>query len=270
MNQGDLNWGNLPRRFLHAISLGDPADILEVSWLACWNLALDGRLRSPAVMGALHPGLQLADLREIAIDDLHTDPPPYGAGTPRAMHLIGVAALLRGNQTVVNGLGKPVELGLDRKLIIKLSDAELEFERVRRLKAPEASSRLTSLYLAENNSRGRRFITQMFGGWHLLLRVTIPSAIRITKADAGFFEAYIATQDFSLIERYWSGEECSQEPSWEYLVEGVIEIDDAGDYATVRAEAERVALARGWSVNDLPSLNPVTERKRAKRRKAST
>jgi hypothetical protein len=67
----------------------------------------------------------------------------------------------------------------------------------------------------------------MLGPGVFLLRVRIPAAIVVTKVDTAWFDAYLARPQPEYIENYWRSVPYSKAvPTWEYLVEGVIEADD--------------------------------------------
>jgi hypothetical protein len=71
-----------------------------------------------------------------------------------------------------------------------------------------------------------------------LLKVTIPLAIRVTRCDTYWFDAYSAEPNPDYIDKYWSGA-CRYEkrPTWEYLVDGMIEANDPEGMEYLRARS---------------------------------
>jgi len=146
--------------------------------------------------------------------------------TPRATHLI-VAARIKKGQFEEMGADILRWVEKDKDNILKTAKVELRFEEVRRMIAPEAASRLCCLYLAEDNKAGRSLVKSMLGRQVKILKVRIPAYIRLTKADPKWFERYWNEENDEYIKNYWLGEPSgSNTPAWEYLVEGMIEVDD--------------------------------------------
>jgi hypothetical protein len=219
-----------PGRFVHGVNIGD--------WYPCWNLALAGRLWSPDFAALTDPGLAAAHqpLRDVPIDVLRTTGVPQGVPTPRATWYVWAAAWVRRGGHV--GIGTEDTNWLPREdldRILRLGDIELAFEEARRKLLPESASRLASLYLADDSDRGRAHVRAMLGVDILILRVTIPLALRVSRVDTKWFELYCHDAKAEYIEKYWSSAACDPAaPTWEYLVDGMIEVDDPEGLAHIR------------------------------------
>ena len=219
-----------PGRYVHGINLGD--------WYPCWNLALAGRLWSPDFMALADPGLAAShqSLRDVPIDVLRTTGVPQGVPTPRATWYVWAAAWVRRGGQV--GIGTEntrwlPQQNLDK--IIRLGDIELSFEEARRRILPDGASRLASLYVADDSDAGRAHVRSMLDEDIYILRVTIPLALRVTKVDTKWFELYCGDPKSEYLERYWSSAPFNAAaPTWEYLVDGMIEVDDPASLEHIR------------------------------------
>ena len=106
--------------------------------------------------------------------------------------------------------------------IIKWADIELAFEENRRKNINLPPSRLSALYLAEDNQFGIANIKRMFGGISIF-RVEILNNIQIHRADVSWYEEYGKDYDEQYISNYWNGISYDEKnPRWEYLLEGTI------------------------------------------------
>jgi len=219
-----------PGRFIHGINIYD--------WYPCWNLALCGRLWSPDFAALCDPGLAAAHvpLRDVSIQSLRTGGIPQGVPTPRATWYVWAAAWVRRGGHIGIGLEntqwEPPER-LDK--ILKLGDIELSFEDIRRKVLPDGASRLASLYVADDSDLGRAHVRKMLGATVHILKVTIPLALRVTKCDTRWFELYYQDPKPEYVESYWSSTAFDDlTPTWEYLVDGMIEVDDPAGLKYIR------------------------------------
>ncbi len=219
-----------PGRFAHGVNVGD--------WYCCWNLALAGRLWSPDFAALTDPGLAAAHqpLRDVPIHVLRTTGVPLGVPTPRATWYVWAAAWVRRGGH--GGIGTEDPKWLPRAeldQILRLGDIELAFEEARRSLLPDGASRLASLYLADDSDVGRAHIRVMLGSDILILRVTIPLALRVSRVDTKWFDLYCHDPKPEYIENYWLSRPFDPEtPTWEYLVDGMIEVDDPDGLAHIR------------------------------------
>ena len=109
--------------------------------------------------------------------------------------------------------------------IIDRSRVEIKFEIERRKYAKNAVSRLECLYVADNEAT----IEEMFNHHPdlLIFKVKIAEALNYTKVDTKWYEEYRKTGERKCIKKYWTGSKYNENiSSWEYLVDGLIIIDD--------------------------------------------
>jgi hypothetical protein len=77
------------------------------------------------------------------------------------------------------------------------------------------------------------------------LKVKIHSALRRTKTDTRWFDAYVENQKKDYILRYWSSDPfASDDASWEHLVEGAISAVDPSQIDHIRKHGGHLALMR--------------------------
>lgn len=110
---------------------------------------------------------------------------------------------------------------------------ELEFEEARRRICPESASRLDCLYVSDNKGT----IRQMFRDDSnlIILKVHIVEALRFTRADFKWMEKYYDEKNPQNIENYWHSVPYDDEVNnWEYLVDGLIMLDDPEGIETLR------------------------------------
>ena len=224
-------------QFIHGI---DPKDFFP-----CHNLALCGKLSSPNAAALLDPGLRYAHspIQSSAITDLRHGHPQTGVLSPRAAGEVVRGGILRASQKIMNGLGE-VELMADatRDFAIRCSDAEIVFEEARRTVAPHATSRLSCLYLAERTDDGHQMLRAMLGANCYILDVRILLELSRTRADSAWFDAYVNQPDDELARNYWLGEQFHHAGgNWEYLLEGVIEVEAAAQLSHIRRYGAKVA-----------------------------
>lgn len=227
--------------FIHAIDLGN--------WFPCHNLRLSGRLMSPNALalvdkgvGEIHQFIDDAPLKGLAMG-FH----PPSAVTPRAAGEVVRAGILRQGLKIANGFNE-VELMSEetKRDSLRSSDVELSFEQMRREVAPSAVSRLSCLYLAERSAAGEAMLRAMLGRDVYILRVRPVLTLRITKADAAWFDGFFETNDVDDARRYWNGLEKPGGKRWEYLFDGVLEVEDFEQIEYVRKHGASLAsVARG-------------------------
>ncbi|WP_238912283.1 DUF2441 domain-containing protein [Achromobacter xylosoxidans] len=225
--------------FIHAIDLWN--------WFPCHNLALSGRLMSPNALAALDSGggevHQFID--DVPIEDLAAGLHPPSAVTPRAAGEIVRAGILRQGMELANGFNE-VELMSDKTKqdALRSSDVELVFERVRREVMPSAVSRLSCLYLAERSEEGEAMLRTMLGRNVYILRVRPMLTLRITKVDAAWFDGFFDSNDIGDARQYWRGiERMPGNGKWEYLFDGVLEVEDPAQIEYVRTHGASMASA---------------------------
>lgn len=141
-----------------------------------------------------------------------------GLTSPRMM-TIYQASIFRKNS---------VPLTEDEQKEINKADLEIEFEKRRREINYDAPSRLSCIYLVEDNLDGRNVLQNMFVGRFLdplIVEVKILNNMGILKCDHRWLQKYYDEPKDEYIINYWT-EVSSNEmyPSWEYLLEGMIEL----------------------------------------------
>ena len=230
-----------PGRYIHGVDLSNG--------YPCWNLSLSGRLFSPDFLAAVDPGVAEChrSIRDSPMELLEQGKTPQGAYTPRGLWFITAAAKIRRGEHKEWGARSPSHFSdaeIDR--IGKMGSVELEFERQRRRVAPDAVSRLSCLYVAEDTETGCAHIRRMLGEGIHILRVTIPFALRVTKCDTNWFDAYWNNPDRTFVERYWAGEPYDRaRATWEFLVDGIIEADDPEGMQYLREHGVNIARPSG-------------------------
>ncbi|MFX0200220.1 MAG: hypothetical protein ACFFCW_29220 [Candidatus Hodarchaeota archaeon] len=224
-------------RFIHGVDL--------TNGYPCWNLSLSGQLFSPDFVAAVDPGVAAChkSIRDFDMALLEKGYTPQGAYTPRGVWFIEAAARIRmGDHERWKGQSAYHFSKNETNRILKMGDVELAFERDRRRIAPDAVSRLSCLYLAEDSETGRAHLKRMLGSNIHILRVAIPYALRVSKCDTGWFDAYWESGDRQYIENYWKGIPFdSNRPTWEFLVDGVIEADDPEGMKYLREHGVNIA-----------------------------
>ena len=211
-----------PGDFIHGVDLNDG--------YPCWNLSLSGKLYSPDYVAAVDQGVYDChkSIRDTDIELIEKGYTPQGAVTPRGVWFIQASRQIRLGEYDKWSTTSPTHLSEnDSEQIVKFGQVEIDFERRRREVAPDAVSRLSCLYVADNDEFGRGHLKRMLGYDIHILRVRVPLAIRVSRCDTKWFDEYWDNKDIKAIDNYWSGI-CrdSGNPSWEYLVDGMIEVND--------------------------------------------
>ncbi len=117
------------------------------------------------------------------------------------------------------------------KQILDLSEVEIAFELARREYAPDAPSRITCLYMVENNFDGQMLLQRMFNKrpsvsyQPMLLNLGIVCEEKYAKVDSSFYLKYIQDRQKKFLEQYWLGE-CTDNPDYEILFEGMVGLRD--------------------------------------------
>jgi hypothetical protein len=121
-------------------------------------------------------------------------------------------------------------------LVLRLADFELAFERARREVRPDAPSRLSCVFLAEDNAAGRAYAQGMATMHGFVMTVRVPLALRIARMDAHWIGDSADLPTRERCQGYWSGDPTPDaDPLWEWLVDGVIRCADNDQFALLRA-----------------------------------
>ena len=199
------------------------------NWHVCHNISLKGTLCSVGVVNETGPGIIEArrSLPSFPSDDIRLSTIFNGVLSPMVARNFVPAAIFESGQELVNGYGELIDHTDARKLrLIEKSDLEVAFEKGRLKYNPLASSRLSSIFLAERSEQGRASIWKMLSTKVYIVEVRVLYERSLTKADGGWFTAYQNGNRDDFIKSYWLGERCPDpgDSAWEYVFEGVIEI----------------------------------------------
>ena len=228
-----------PGDFIHGINLNN--------WYPCWNLALCGRIYSPDFAALSDPGLAKSHccVKDFSIEALKQSGTPMGVFSPRTSWYVWAAAIIRsGGHVRIDNIDTKSLQKEEIDKIVAMGDIELAFEETRRNIAPNAVSRLACIWVAENTSIGQEHIRSMLGANTLILKVTIPSATCVSKVDTSWFDLYHHHSKQEYIEQYWQG--VGQDPKsskWEYLVDGIVEVNDPEGLEKIRKEGSHLRLS---------------------------
>ncbi|MHB8280648.1 MAG: hypothetical protein ACYDIA_23840 [Candidatus Humimicrobiaceae bacterium] len=210
---------------MHGIDLND--------WYPCYSLSLCGKITSPSIYTALSNTTLVPDnINNIPIsslrDDLNIN---YGFMTPRTSRCVVMAALIRKGINVGLGVNNTKWYSSKQKEhFLYMGDVELRFEEIRRIISPEAASRLTCIWLADNTIEGKNHIKNMLGDDIYIIKVKILHELRFSKVDSLWFDEYCNNPKDEYIKNYWNSIPLKDDStSWEYLLEGVIEMIDDED-----------------------------------------
>lgn len=221
--------------FLHSINLKDQ--------LACHNWAIPSPLGSvmAANLLAFNTPMQ-TPLYKCNADDLYYYPEKCfgGVGSP-CFRVITMAAILRRGQYIMDGHGKAVILNQDEidQLMFK-SELEIQFEKVRQRQFAKKPSRLSSIFVVEDNIEGRFCLRQMFhkgvcAGKYTphIMQVKISLCLKSHKADIQWLNQWAAHTEENYIVEYWKGTPFNKTPIYEYFIEGIV-------YPTDRSQIEEI------------------------------
>lgn len=180
-------------------------------------------------------------VRDVPIEVLRTSGPPQGVLAPRAAQFVSAASIARRGGHVGVGVENTNWLSQEQAdRILRLGDIELAFEARRRELLPDGASRLSSLYVADGSEAGRAHIREMLGNQVFVVEVSIPAAIRVSKADTRWFDRYCETPDPQFIDQYWKSVPGPDgDPTWEYLVDGAIQVEDTASLEYIRQRGAR-------------------------------
>lgn len=83
----------------------------------------------------------------------------------------------------------------------------------------------------------------MLGRNVYILLVRPMLTLRITKADAAWFDGFFESNDIEDARRYWQGIEKTGNGNWEHLFDGVLEVEDPAQIEYVRKHGASMASA---------------------------
>lgn len=228
-----IPFGPYPGAYLHAINLND--------WYPCANIANTGGFPSAefarvAELIRTQSTVFQPGYREI---DLDAPEPGIGCAFPsrRAISSIHFAPFIRAGGKLGIGIENTVWFDEDQYTrILRFDELEKAFEKRRRSIAPNSASRLGCIWVADDSAEGCAMLNKIFEGAYIL-KVEIVAALRVTRADSRWVDAYAYEKSKNQIhiDAYWNGEKFPDEgESWEYLVEGRIGATDETQVQYVR------------------------------------
>ncbi len=81
----------------------------------------------------------------------------------------------------------------------------------------------------------------MLGPNVYVLRVRPTLTLRLTRVDAAWFDGFFDSNDIEDVRRYWQGQEKPDGQNWEYLFDGVLEVEDPTQLEYVRKHGANLA-----------------------------
>ena len=245
--------------------MGDHSDVYlhglsESDWQKCWNIGISGSLSSAEYVRSVSDA-KSRSVREISIAELRNDPRCLQSfADHRTVWYVWAAAILRGDGKVGEGISPYLtrwKTDAQKDDILLKSERELACEEVRRAIAPDAASRLCSLFLAEEDGAGRSYVQHVMEARNeqfFILRVRISASLRSHKADAHWFEEYASTGDMACLENYWKSmpDPNFDTPQWEHLLEGAIVLCEQGD--DLQAGLKRLGIRGMKEAQNLPKI----------------
>lgn len=233
-----MNLKEYPKVFLHGLDL--------TNWYLCHNISLDGTIWSPNFVFPDNNVQKFhTNLRDIPLNDLRNNRIPANFAIPRVKnYFFKGLKILTG---IESNLIKLSELNDDEKYYLKIAEMELTFEEERRKISPDSASRLSCLWVAENSEKGKEQIIKMLdpdkmlSSKLLIIQVKLEKILRLTKVDIKWFDEYFENKKKEFVENYWKGIPFSEsEASWEYLVEGIIKINNGQDLDYIRSNGQKI------------------------------
>ena len=186
--------------------------------LKCMNIASTGALHSLLVVQlvTLDPRPHPSQI-EIEAFDHYSDMDINGPSSARLFYII--------RRSILRTLD--IELTTEETRHLEIGNLEIQFERARRIWKPTAPSRLSCLFLVENNDDGRATLGSMFSSSFNQPKTievdTLPGIREIMRFDSRWVDEYLANPSEQALRDYWEQEPFNPMiPSWEYLLEGSI------------------------------------------------
>jgi hypothetical protein len=216
--------------FIHAIDLANRT--------TCKYILDSGSINS--LMATTFDTPARSDFYFIPLEDYrdHADEIFKEVINPRSAVLLFASLIRQGKMVFANGNPEEIdEKTKDRYL--RTSELELTFEAVRREIAPAVPSRITCLYLAEDNLEGRENLRDMLTAYKRPFVFEIgllQPYFGLHKADNRWLELYRSEPVRDHVENYWLGKPYNNIPTWEYLFEGSAVFINDEDRDTVQQE----------------------------------
>jgi len=216
-------------------------------WYPILQFSENGFLPSPDYIASQDSNFaeKHTSIRNIKIENLRTGDEGLGGLTPTAGDYVVLARKLRRGAK---------GLRVDKDKILRRSEIELEIEECRRKYAPNAVSRLNCIYLVDDE----KVLHNMFGDVSMdyVFKVKICQQLNYSKVDVQWYHMYSESRSISSDDvDYWSidNEECLKKywtsvpfdervNNWEYLVDGLIGLENPKDLKRIQAMRKDLRL----------------------------
>jgi hypothetical protein len=200
----------MEKRYLHCIDFSNKLKVLNFTSTSTISSLLANQLFSnddrPNPMT-----IDITRLKDCTVDEIN------GMSSPRMLFVF--------QRTVFNSWDHRPLTEAEKK-IVKKGDLEIEFERGRREYNYGAPSRLSCLYLMEDDVDSRFDLRDMFIDLFtrpLVVEVVILNNLELLKFDYRWVDQYYEFPNEEFIKNYWTSVPYDDvNPKWEYLLEGTI------------------------------------------------
>lgn len=223
----------MEQNFIYLVDLND--------YLVCINLKNTSSITSVLAVHLLtyknefHP-IYYCDLEQLLVNEKAVQ---LGFSSPRFNYITLANWYNNGTQI---GIGSKNEIihfysRTEIEKILKTARLEIDFEKVRRIVNPLFPSRLTCIFLAEDNLEGRTMLKNMFykrKSNFLIEKIKIEYAFLFHKVDYRWIEIYEEDNREEYIYSYWLGKPFDKYPQFEYLLEGQISIKNEEALALIK------------------------------------
>jgi|GEM_PF-2696883 len=155
-----------------------------------------------------------------------------------AFHTVGspvyptilLGSFIRRGFTVMNGYGEVISLTEhEKQQILFKSELEIELEKVRSSEFSGKPSRLSGIYVVNDDEDGKIALSHVFlskiqKGLYdpLILHIKPIFLLSYHKGDMQWLDEYQHSKDISCFRSYWMGEHLNKHPKHEYLMEGMV------------------------------------------------
>ncbi len=211
--------------FIHAFDLSDDIN--------CWNFVVSNGYIISVDMYAADGSLKFPSARDWPLELLRSNIPPPGTYSPRSLRVLLFGGTISASPFARVYYEGEMESPEEHERLKGLYKIEVEFEIIRREINPKAASRLSCIWIAEDSQQTRDYLKTILGNNRYIMDVEIIHNRRLTKADATWFDKYCYDNRSEFIENYWNGIP-SEEPMWEYLLEGILQVGTKNQYNYIK------------------------------------
>ncbi|OBQ52803.1 DUF2441 domain-containing protein [Tamlana sp. s12] len=217
-------------KFIYFIDLNEP--------IVCLNLINTNQISSPT-LAHYHSYRTEYPLYKITPDELLTDinSTQFGFVSPRFQYIIISNWATNGLKVGIGTINTKFYSNSDIERIHKIAKLEVEFEKVRRQINSNLPSRLTCIFVAEDDIDGRNMLRNMFfNRTKFHIAPVVLNSIKSHKADSKWITDYEKTKKISSIVKYWQGIDFDKHHQYEYLIEGVVRLENKEDREIIKTE----------------------------------